>query len=124
MKIKTCDILMIVTVLIFSLGLSVMAQQSDQDQGKMMEAYMKIMAVTENHIYLKERFACDWDVYTTAWMIPGAEPQKAQNSAHAETILGGRFLKVDFKGRLSGQPFEGFKFWVSITSNRSTLASG
>jgi hypothetical protein len=84
------------------------AQQSQQDQQKAMEAYMKMMATNENHAYLKT-FAGEWKVASKAWMQPGAPPETADNYAKAEMIMGGRFLKMEFKGTMFGQPFEGLQ---------------
>ena len=127
----------ICVVLICSTGPLAKGEQSEQDQEKMMEAYMMMMTVTQNHTYLKERFVGDWDVHTTAWMEPGAEPEKAQNASHAELILGGRFLKVDFKGQMMGEPFEGLQiigfdnlkqkfitFWIDSSSTAFFLTEG
>ena len=103
---KTARIVFGLTVFgLLSGGYIADALQTEQDQQKMMEAYMKMMAVNENHDFLKN-FEGDWDVTTTAWMQPGGEPTKTQNSASAGMIMGGRFLRVNFKGTMFGQPFE------------------
>jgi hypothetical protein len=112
------------------------AQETQQDQQAMMEAYMKMMATNENHEYLKN-FVGEWDVTTTSWMMPGAEPMVAKNSASAEIILGGRFLKMWYKGTMLGQPFEGIQingydnqqkkfisFWIDNSTTSFFLLSG
>ena len=109
-------------------GLTVAAQQSEQDQQKAMEAYLKMMAINENHAYLKN-FVGEWNVTSKGWMMPGQEPVISQNTGQAELILGGRFLKIQFKGTMFGQPFEGLQiigydnmkkkyisFWIDSTS--------
>lgn len=115
---------------------SASVQQSQQDQEKMMQAFMKHMAVTENHAYFKN-FVGAWEVTTTAWMQPGAEPAVSKGSAMAELILGGRFLKMEFKGVMFGQPFEGLQivgydnmknkyitFWIDNSSTSFYLLEG
>ncbi len=123
-------------VMVVSLCLTGRTQEAKQEEQEMMEAYMKLMAVTENHAYLKN-FVGEWDIQTTAWMQPGAEPVITKNSAKAELILGGRFLKTKFKGTMFGQPFEGLQivgydnsqkkyitFWIDSSSTGFFLLSG
>lgn len=112
------------------------AGQPKQDEQEMMEVYMKMMALNENHDFLKN-FVGEWDVTTTAWMQPGADPAESKNSAAAELILGGRFLKIAIKGMMFGQPFEGLQivgfdnyknkintFWIDSTSTAFYLTEG
>jgi hypothetical protein len=123
-------------VMVVSLCSSGSSQEAKQEQQEMMEAYMKLMAVTENHAFFKN-FVGEWDIQTTAWMQPGAEPVVAKNSSKAELIFGGRFLKSKFKGNMFGQPFEGlqivgydnsqkkyFSFWIDNSSTGFFLLSG
>lgn len=133
---KKISALGILLVMIAALWRSGSAQQTEQDQQKMMEAYMKIMAVNENHAYLKN-FLGEWDVSTKAWMQPGTEPVVSQNSSTARMIMGGRFLKIEFTGEMFGQPFEGLQivgfdnfqkkymtFWIDSSSTAFYLLSG
>jgi len=126
----------LVLVLGVSTAFASAPQQSQQDQQKAMEAYMKMMATNENHAYLA-KFAGEWNVTTTAWMQPGAPPQKSQGTSQTEMILGGRFLKMHFKGTMFGQPFEGIQivgydnmkkkyvtFWIDSTSTAFFLTEG
>jgi hypothetical protein len=82
--------------------------QTAQDQQKAMEMYMKLGAVNENHAYLKQLVG-DWKATATMWMMPGTPPTTSQNTAKAELMLGGRFLKMTYSGMMMGQPFEGFQ---------------
>jgi hypothetical protein len=126
--------------MIFAVGIvlntSGAVQQSPQDQQKMMEAYMKMAAPNENHAYFK-KFVGQWDVTTTAWMMPGAPPVTSKNSTTGELILGGRFLRMEFKGTMFGQPFEGVQIigydnlkkkyiflWIDNTSTVFYLTEG
>jgi hypothetical protein len=112
------------------------AQEPQQDQQAMMEAYMKLMAPNEHHAYFKN-FVGEWDVTSTAWMMPGAEPVVSKSTSKAELILGGRFLKMVFKGTMFGQPFEGIQivgfdtvqkkyisFWIDNSSTGFYFLSG
>lgn len=123
-------------VMVVSLCLIGSTQEAKQKQQEMMEAYMKFMEVTENHAFFKN-FVGEWDIQTTAWMQPGAEAVTTKNSAKAELILGGRFLKTKFKGTMFGQPFEGLQimgydnsqkkyisFWIDNSSTGFFLLSG
>ncbi|NIM58166.1 MAG: DUF1579 domain-containing protein [Candidatus Aminicenantes bacterium] len=123
-------------VLVISLCFPESTQEAKKEQQEMMEAYMKFMVVTENHAFFKN-FVGEWDVQTTAWMQPGAEPVTAKNTSKADLILGGRFLKTKFKGNMFGQPFEGLQivgydnaqkkyisFWIDNSSTGFFLMSG
>lgn len=133
---KNIFILATVLTICGFLGLSAVGQQTQQDQQKMMEAFMKHMAVTENHAFLKN-FAGEWEMTAKAWMQPGAEPAVSNNSGVGELILGGRFIKLEFKGIMFGQPFEGLQvvgydnmkkkyigFWVDNSSTSFYLTEG
>ena len=131
----------ILTVLIiFALSVSfsaaALAQEKKQNQQKMMEQYMKMMSPNENHAYFKN-FVGEWDVTSTAWMQQGTPPTTSKNSSVAELILGGRFLKMTFKGTMFGQPFEGLQivgydnlkkkfvtFWIDNSSTSFYLTEG
>lgn len=112
------------------------AQEGQQMDPEMMEAYMKLIAPNENHEFLKN-FLGEWEVTTTAWMQPGAEPISSKGRAKAEMIIGGLFLKVEFKGPMFGQPFEGIlimgydnyqkkniTFWIDSSSTAFYLTEG
>lgn len=84
------------------------AQTTAEDQGKIMEAYMKAGEVTEHHGYLK-RFAGSWTAETKMWMAPGQPPTSGGGAIEGRLIMGGRFVALDFKGTMLGRPFEGFQ---------------
>ncbi len=111
-------------------------QAGGQDQQKAMEAYMRMMEVTQKHSYLKY-FAGNWDVTTTGWMMPGGPASKSQGTIQGELILGGRFLVLKFLGTMFNQPFEGVQilgfdnlqqkyvtFWIDNTSTAFFLLAG
>src|SRR5262245_2247649 len=52
-----------------------------------------------------QKLAGDWTVVST-FALPGAPPQEFQGTAHAKSILGGRFVQIDESGTEFGQPSE------------------
>jgi len=109
---------------------------ADAQQQKAVEAYMKMGAVNENHEFMK-KYAGNWQVQTTAWMAPGQPPALSRSTARGEMALGGRFLLMNFRGEMFGQPFEGMQivgydnlqkkyitFWIDSTSTFFFLTSG
>lgn len=66
----------------------------------------KLSMPNENHQVLNP-IAGEWNQTTSMWMVPNAPAQISSGTMSAEWILGGRFLKQDFKGEAMGQPFEG-----------------
>jgi hypothetical protein len=112
------------------------SQTSPQDQQKATEAYMKAGAVTLDHAVLKF-FAGQWDATATMWATPGAPPVTSKNTAAGELILGGRFVRLSYKGTMMGQPLEGFEImgydnmqkayivnWIDNTSTAFYLLTG
>ncbi len=79
---------------------------ADAAQAAMMEAWMKMAAPGEHHDHLKA-LAGTWKTTTKWWMGPG-EPETSQGVSKNSWILGGRYLKMEFKGNSEEQPFEGF----------------
>lgn len=112
------------------------AQISEQDQAKAMEAYMKAGAVTADHEALKF-FAGRWKVEARMWAAPGAPPTESVNANVGEMILGGRYVRLSYKGEMMGQPFEGLQIsgydnlakayttlWIDNTSTSFYLLKG
>lgn len=81
---------------------------AETDQQKAMAAYMKMGALTENHEFLK-KYVGGWDCQVKGWMAPGQPPSISQGVFQAEMRLGGRYLLMNFKGEMFGQPFEGLQ---------------
>jgi hypothetical protein len=113
-----------------------LAQMSEQDQAKAMEAYMKAGAVTANHEALRY-FAGRWKVEGKMWAMPGAPPSESVNTNEGELILGGRYVRLIYKGEMMGQPFEGHQisgydniekayrtFWIDNSSTSFYLLTG
>ena len=121
--------------IILSAGM-LFSQQSQEDQQKATEAYMKAMAVTENHVLLKY-FVGKWDVASTMWQFPGNPPETSRNTSESLLIMGGRFLMEKFSGTMMNMPFEGMRiagydniqkkfltFWIDNTSTAFFLLTG
>lgn len=89
-------------------AVAVPAEEPQADQQKMMQEYMKLMSPGPPHDYFKGMVG-KWDVVTTAWMTPGAEPAVSKGTSESTLIMGGRFLMSNFTGTMFGQPFEGIQ---------------
>ncbi len=129
------------TIVLLTLCLAVaplLAQDkpSAAEQQKAMEVYMKAGAVTENHVFLK-KYAGTWDCQVKGWMAPGQPPAVSQGTFLGEMRLDGRFLFMDFKGEMFGQPFTGVQIigfdnmqqkyvslWIDNTSTFFFMTSG
>ena len=101
------------TIVLLTLCLAVgplLAQEkpSDAEQQQAMEAYLKAGAVTENHEFLK-KYVGSWDCLVKGWAAPGQPPTVSQGSFLGEMRLDNRFLFMDFKGEMFGQPFSGLQ---------------
>ncbi len=99
------------TIVLLALGLAVVLalaqeKQPDADQQKAMDVYMKAGAVTANHEFLK-KYTGLWDCQIKGWMAPGQPPTVSRGTFQGEMRLDGRFLFMDFKGEMFGQPFAG-----------------
>ena len=76
------------------------------DEKAMMDLYMKAATPGPEHQSLA-KLAGNWKLDVTAWMSPGAPPEKSTSTAKFETLLGGRYLQQTVSGTMGGQPFEG-----------------
>jgi hypothetical protein len=111
-------------------------KQPDTEQQKAMELFMKAGAVTENHEFLK-KYAGFWDCQVKGWMAPGQPPTISRGTFQGEMRLDGRFLFMDFKGEMFGQPFNGLQIvgfdnmqqkyvslWIDNTSTMMFMTMG
>ena len=80
--------------------------QMTAEQQAMMEKYMKAATPGPEHQKLA-KMAGKWKLQVTAWMAPGAPPEKGEGTAEFTSVLGGRYLQQEVKGTMGGQPFEG-----------------
>jgi len=100
--------LLVLVLLSLTANVAILAQQQPQseEEQKMMKLWMEYATPGENHKYF-EYFVGDWDVTSTMWMKPGAEPEVSKGENTSKLILGGRFLSSHVKGMMMGMPFEG-----------------
>jgi hypothetical protein len=80
--------------------------QMSAAQQEMMQKYMQAATPGPEHQQLA-KLAGKWKMQVTAWMTPGAPPEKSDGTAEFTSILGGRYLRQEVKGTMGGQPFEG-----------------
>jgi uncharacterized protein DUF1579 len=52
----------------------------------------------------------NWTVASRSWKKPGEKPEQSSGTSTMGWVLGGRFLKQDYKGDMMGQPFEGLGY--------------
>jgi hypothetical protein len=85
-----------------------------------------------------EDLAGTWDTETKVWMQgPGSEPNVTKGSSVNSWVLGGRFLRQEYKGEMMGQPFEGIgytgydnynkryvSFWIDNSTTQMSTMSG
>lgn len=129
---------MFIVVILFASGAwaqdDVPAQEVSEEQQAMMEAWAQAATPGDEHAWLAE-MAGTWNVESTMWMEPGAEPTTSEGTVEREMILGGRVLRETFSGTAMGQPFEGVAhvgydnvtgtWWNAWTDNMTTgLSTG
>ena len=57
-----------------------------------------------------EKMAGKWDAVVKMWMDPAAPPMESKGTARFEMILGGRWLRQEYKGEFMAEPFSGFGY--------------
>ena len=82
------------------------AAAPQMSEEEMMAAYAKHAQPGPEHEFLKS-MAGTWKAVTKTWMSPG-EPKVSEGTSTRTVILGGRFLKDEFKSTFMDKPFEGF----------------
>jgi hypothetical protein len=100
--------IMLMAVMLIVLPALAQEKAPDAKQQAAMAAYMKAGAVNENHEFLK-KYAGNWDCQVKGWMAPGQPPTVNQGTFQGEMILDGRYLLMNFKGEMFGQPFAGLQ---------------
>lgn len=77
------------------------------EQQAMMEAWDKAGRVGPEHARLAKQLAGNWTTKQSMWMDETSPPQVSSGRAVQTAILGGRQIRIDFKGDFDGTPFEG-----------------
>ncbi len=73
-----------------------------------MMAFAEAGTPGEMHKHLAEAVGT-WRAQTTMWMGPGTEPMRSGGRSTAETMMDGRFVKVEMTGAMPGMgPYNGF----------------
>ena len=98
---KKIFIIIIVLALTFPL-----ISDKKMDEKEMMKRWMEIATPGSMHKILAEKVG----KFTTKgkmWMKPGETPVESKGTAEGRMIIGGRYLKMNYKGDVNGMPFEG-----------------
>ena len=73
-----------------------------------LEALMSELATPgEEHRWLGQ-LTGTWKADVQYWVLPGTEPAHSKGTLHTVWSLGERFLQLDYRGSVMGQPFQGF----------------
>jgi len=111
--------------------------QMPPGQEEMMKKWMEVSTPADGHKKLEDLVGT-WDVEMTMWgQGPGSAPTVSRGSAVNSWVLGGRYLRQEFKGEMMGMPFEGVgytgydnynkkyvEFWIDNTTTQMTTMSG
>jgi hypothetical protein len=81
-------------------------QMSEEMQAQM--AKMKEFGTPGAEHAILKTFEGNWNVTSRSWMKPGDKEQQSTGASSMTWVLGGRFLRQDYKGDWGGQTFEGF----------------
>jgi hypothetical protein len=100
---------LITGLLIACLSVTAFAKDDEKDAAKkqeMMKAWMEYSTPGEAHKLLKN-MAGKWKYTSKWWEKKDGKPEESSGTATMKSILGGRFIQHDIKGKAMGQPFEG-----------------
>jgi hypothetical protein len=123
-------------VMVYSVQQLSSGQEMRAREKQMTEQMMKYGMPGENHEFLK-RYVGSWEVDITMWQKPGGPPSKSKGTMKNDLILGGRYLKSEFEGMMSGMTFMGLEiigydlftnkyttFWIDSWSTSFVWTSG
>lgn len=69
-------------------------------------AWMEKFKPGPEHEGLK-KFEGTWDVAVKMWMDPAQPPQETKGTAEFKMVLGGRWLRQEYKSEIMGKPYHG-----------------
>jgi len=106
-------------------------------QEEMTKKWMEVSTPGEAHKKLDDMIGT-WDTEAKIWTQgPGSEPTVTKGTAVNSWVLGGRYLKQEFKGEMMGMPFEGvgytgydnynkkyIGYWIDNSSTQMLMMSG
>lgn len=78
----------------------------DPKQAEMMKAWQEAATPGTEHTLLNGLVG-DWNVAVKSWQSDGSVPEETVGSSSFKSILGGRFVQQDFKGKMMGLPYDG-----------------
>jgi len=116
-KNKTLIVLTALALALFA-GSFVMAQETpakdeaacaDGMTPEMMAKWAEMATPAENHKALDSMIGT-WSASTKWWAAPGTEPMTSTGTCTNSWVLGGRWVRTDFKGEMMGQPFDGIGY--------------
>lgn len=91
--------------LFFSASLFAADQKNSSMDPAMMEAMKRGAPGSDHHVL--EPLVGKWKCTVRGWMKPGGPAEVSQGMGDNVWVLGGRFIKQEFKGDWAGMPFEG-----------------
>jgi hypothetical protein len=87
------------------------SQQQSEQEKELMEKWMQFATPGKGHEFLKKQVG-EWEVISKMWERPGREPVITKGPGTGEMIMGGRYLKMTYKGTMDGMPFEGMSIYA------------
>lgn len=91
-------------IIIFLFG-NVLAQNVEMNQDEQMKIWMDYMTPGPMH-EMMAKHSGNWKMVSKMWLDPNAEPIISEVAVDAETILGGRYLKMVAKFPMMGMTNE------------------
>lgn len=82
------------------------APKMDVNHAKMMKAFQEASTPGAEHDLLKGLVG-KWTVKTKSWESQEAKPQETTGVSIFKSLLGGRFVQQEFKGKMMGESYEG-----------------
>ena len=82
------------------------APAMDPKKAEMMKAWHEASTPGAEHAMLKSLVG-KWKVTSKSWESEGSKPEETVGTSTFKSIMGGRFVQQDFKGKMMGMPYEG-----------------
>jgi len=108
MRRRSRSLLPLLITLLFGLPAAVLAQGEHGAHGSMdrMQAYQMELTRPGKAHELLAPLSGSWTMKIRMWPAPGAEPIESSGTSTNEMILGERFLRLESRGEMFGQPIE------------------
>jgi hypothetical protein len=82
------------------------AAATDPKKAEMMKAWQEASTPGPEHAMLKGLVG-KWKVTSKSWETEGSKPEETTGMSTFKSILGGRFVQQDYKGKMMGMPYTG-----------------